>query len=205
MLRIGVTGGIGSGKSIVCSIFERLGVPILFADQLARDISDNDPAVRMELTQLLSENAYRADGTLNRSYVASRLFSDRSIRKRVNAIVHPRVQKEIERRFELLEGRGERLAMIEAALIYEAGLEKILDAVIVVESNEKARVQRIVGRDGITAGEVRKRMKAQLDSKKKLQKADYVVRNNGSLQELETSVTFLYTLFVQLADGNSRG
>lgn len=205
MLRIGITGGIGSGKTIVCSIFERQGVPVLYADQIAKEISDTDSSVKKRLKNLLGEEAYHNDGTLNRSFVASRLFSDQKIQMKINAIVHPHVQEEIRRRFDAFERGGEVIVIAEAALIYEAGLDKILDSVIVIEADEKTRVQRIVDRDGLTADAVRGRMKAQMDAKKKVQKADYVIRNIGSVHDLEASVRFLHTLFLQLAGGLSRG
>ncbi|HEY6952421.1 MAG TPA: dephospho-CoA kinase, partial [Bacteroidota bacterium] len=95
IVTVGVTGGIGSGKTEMCRIFESLGVPVLYADEIARDISNYDPVAKQELRNLLGEKAYTADGVLDRAFVASKVFSSTSVQKKVNAIIHPRVEEEI--------------------------------------------------------------------------------------------------------------
>jgi dephospho-CoA kinase len=195
MLRIGVTGGIGSGKSEVCRLFERELVPVLYADLIANELSESDPDLRDSIKKLLGYPAYKADGTMDRSYVASRVFSNKSIRKKINTLIHPKVDAELDRRFLELERRGTSHAIVEAALIYEAGLDKKLDAVVVVEADKETRIGRVVQRDGSTREAVLDRMKAQLDTKQKIRKADYVVYNNGSTAELEEKVKLLNVIF----------
>jgi len=199
ILKIGVTGGIGSGKTAVCSAFARFGIPIILADDIAKELSNSDPAVRKQLIALLGKSAYRNDGSLDRSFVASHLFSDKIKQRKVEAIIHPRVEKEIERRIKALANNGERIAVVEAALIYEAGLDKKLNSVIVVDADESERINRVRKRDVVSEEAVRSRMAAQLDVKKKLEKADYVIHNNGSIDELESKVQFLYNIFNRLA------
>jgi dephospho-CoA kinase len=199
ILKIGITGGIGSGKTAVCSAFARFGVPIIFADDIAKELCNSDSAVRKKLIALLGKSAYKADGSLDRSFVASHLFSDKILQRKVEAVIHPRVEKEIERRTKELAHNGESIVVIEAALIYEAGLDKKLDAVVVVDADESERISRVRRRDVVSEDAVRSRITAQLDVKKKLEKAEYVVSNNGSIDELESKVRFLCTIFKQLA------
>ena len=194
--RIGVTGGIGSGKTAVCRMFEERGIPVLYADSIAREISDTDAGVKRRIATLFGVEAYDSAGKLNRRYIASVAFGNTRVQTQLNAIIHPKVEKELDRR-----SRDVSLAIpfvvIEAALIYEAGLDKMLDAIVVVDAEESLRVKRVVERDRVTSEEVKKRIKAQWSQAEKLDRADVVIRNNGTLAELESQVDFLYTLFVK--------
>ncbi|MEK6756072.1 MAG: dephospho-CoA kinase [Bacteroidota bacterium] len=198
ILRIGVTGGIGSGKSLVCTLFARLGVPVLSADTLAKELMVKDSALRTAILKLLGASAYKPDGSLDRQYVASKIFSNKTLQKKINAAVHPRVEKELDRQLDELDRQGAKMAIVEAALIYEAGYDKKLDIVIVVDADERERVRRIAERDHTAEDEVRKRMRSQWSAGRKVQKADYVIRNDGSIEQLETNVRFLHTLFTSL-------
>jgi dephospho-CoA kinase len=200
LIAIGVTGGIGSGKTEVCKIFERFGVPVLSADIIAKEVSNYDPRVRQLLVKLLGPQAYTSDGVLDRAYVASKVFSSKSIQKRINAIIHPRVEEEITRRFSELERGGTPIGIVEAALIYEAGLDRLLDTVVVVDAVEEARIDRVVKRDASSRASVLERMKAQMDPSAKLRKADYIIHNEGTIEELEQKVKFLYSIFQNLTD-----
>ncbi len=204
MLAIGITGGIGSGKTTVCEMFSRLGVPILSADELGRNLSDWDPAVRLQLIDLLGSSAYTADGKLDRPFVASRVFSNARIRRQVECIVHPRVEQEIENRLNELRRDGQKIVLVEAALIYEVGLQKKLDAVIVVDSDEALRIRRVRKRDGSSEEDIRKRSAAQMKTAKKVVKAEFVLKNNNSLEALETNVHFLYSILIALSNEKRR-
>ncbi|MCX6135229.1 MAG: dephospho-CoA kinase [Ignavibacteriales bacterium] len=199
ILRIGVTGGIGSGKSLVCSTFSRLGVPVLSADKIAKELMSGNATLRKALLTLLGSSTYRSNGELNRQYVASTIFSNPALHGKVNALVHPRVEAEVGKRFVKLEKAGVRLGIVEAALIYEAGFDKHLDYVIVVDAPEADRIRRVVRRDKLTAVDVRKRIRSQQSTQSKLRKADYVVRNNGSIDDLKVSVEFLLSILENIA------
>jgi dephospho-CoA kinase len=198
MVRLGVTGGIGSGKSLVCALFAQLGVPVLSADIIAKEIMGSDDEVKQQVLRLLGEAAYRQDGSLDRPFVASMVFSNKSLQKKLNAIVHPRVEKELDRRLAELEKSGVKVAIVEAALIYEAGYDRRLDAVIVVDADERERLRRIVDRDKSSPSDVLKRTRSQWDVARKLRKADYVIRNDGSKEDLERNVRFLHNLFTHI-------
>ncbi|MGD0038194.1 MAG: dephospho-CoA kinase, partial [Bacteroidota bacterium] len=187
-----------------CSFFTRLGVPALFADDIAKELSSTDLTIRRKLIDLLDESTFQANGSLNRSFIASEMFSNKSLKQKVESIVHPCVEKEIERQIKELANRGQPIVIVEAALIYEAGLHKKLDAIVVVDADESVRISRVRKRDVVSEDAVRSRMTAQLDVKKKLEKADYIIYNNGTLEELESKVQFLYIVFKQLADEDSR-
>ncbi len=198
-IRIGVTGGIGSGKSTVCTMFERRGVPVLYADDIAKNIATGDPAARRHILKHFGDKAYLPDGSLNRSYIASAVFSDKKLQDTLNTIIHPRVRRMLLKEFQRFETTKTPLVIVEAALIYEAGLDTDMDAVIVVDAKEQTRIQRVMERDGSSQADVAKRIKAQWNPARKIARADYVIQNNGSLNELETNVAFLHTLFLTLA------
>lgn len=204
ILKIGVTGGIGSGKTTVCAIFGRLGVPVLYADDISKELSNNDPVIRKKLKALLGDSAYMDGGLLNRSFVASKIFSIKSLQRKVEAVIHPRVDRERQYRIDRLRKEGNRIIIIESALLYEAGLNKKLDAVVVVDADKTERINRVRKRDVISEDTVRGRIFAQLDVKKKLEKADYVIFNDGTLEELESKVRFLYTIFEQITNEDKR-
>jgi dephospho-CoA kinase len=204
ILKVGITGGIGSGKTTVCEIFTRLGLPVLRSDDIAKEISNSDPGIRSKLIALLGSEAYLLDTSLNRPFIASKIFSDKVLQRKVESIIHPKVEKERNRRIAELSKQGHWMMIIEAALIYEAGLDKKLDAVVVVNADEDLRIKRTCARLNISEVEVRARISAQLDVQKKLEKAEYSIQNNGSLEELESKVRFLYTIFQLLAREEKR-
>lgn len=201
--KIGVTGGIGSGKSEVCRIFERLGIPVLYADDIAKELSNSDPRIKEALRHLLGDKTFTSDGMLDRAFIASRIFTNKSLQKKINAIVHPRVEEVIAQKIAELEETGKPIAIVEAALIYEAGLDKILDAVIVIDADKESKIARVMKRDGISRESVLSRMKSQMNPSSKLNKADYSILNNGTKMELEQKVLFLNSIFQNLARINS--
>ncbi len=203
ILKIGVTGGIGSGKSEVCRMFEKRGVPVIYADAVARDISNYDAEVQTLLRRLLGDKAYTSDGVLDRAYVASRIFSNSGLRKKINAVVHPRVERSIAGKVEELDRAGKRMVIVEAALIYEAGLDKTLDVILVVDADEETRIARVMGRDGVVREQVLHRIASQRDPAAKVNAADYVIGNNGTKEELEQKVTFFHSVFQNLAGDNA--
>jgi dephospho-CoA kinase len=194
ILRVGVTGGIGSGKTLVCSMFSTLGIPVLSADDIAKELMHADVNLRTRLRALLGASAYGPDGVLDRKFVAGKIFSDTSLQKKVNKLVHPLVEADIEKRFRALQQDGHRTGIVEAALIYEAGFDKHLDIVIVVVAPKEERVRRVMARDRSSVEQVEGRIAAQFAPEKKAQKADYILRNSGSLSDLESSVKFLSTI-----------
>ncbi len=189
---VGVTGGIGSGKSAVCAVFSSLGRIVISADRIGREISNWDETTKGAIRKLLGDEAYGADGMLRRTYVAERVFSDSRLRKGLEKIIHPGVFRQIDARVaQLTEAERSPYVIVEAALIYETGMDKRLDAVVVVDADEETRIARIIERDGVARSSVVQKMRAQLPQETKKRKADFVIKNGTARQELEKSVKFV--------------
>jgi dephospho-CoA kinase len=199
ILKVGITGGIGSGKSLVCSLFEKDGVPVLYADAIAREISDGDEKIRKAIIRLLGKESYDADGSLDRPYVAEKIFGNKSLHQKLNRIVHPEVTREITRRLDELGKAGQPIALVEAALIFEAGLNKHLDYVVVVEAEEATRIGRLMDRDRTTEEQIRRRMNSQWNSEEKIKRADFVLYNNGTKEELTQRVELLRNVLAAMS------
>ncbi len=178
-LRVGITGGIGSGKTTVCRLFEVLGIPVYNADAWAKWLIAHDPKVRADVTALLGQEAYLPDGTYQRAYVAARVFADAHLLQALNAIVHPAVERHSRQWHETQAAKGCPYTLKEAALLVESGSHRFLDALIVVCAPEAVRLQRVMQRDGLSEAEVRARMQRQLPEADKVTLADFVVLNDG--------------------------
>jgi dephospho-CoA kinase len=195
----GVTGGIGSGKSAVCSSFARLGRAVLSADGLARDIMDRDAEVKEQVERLLGKAAYVPEGILDRKFVAARVFTDPVAKDHLDAIVHPAVFREIDKQVSRLSPHErEPYVVIEAALIYESRMEKRLDYVIVVQADEETRIRRVMQREHCTREEVLRRIEAQMPADAKVKRADFVIRNDAGQEQLPSKVRFVDLLLTGL-------
>lgn len=183
---IGITGGIGSGKSSVSKIVELLGFPVFYADTESKDILANHPKAVEEITKLLGQNAYTSMGKPNKVFIADKIFSDDQLRLKVNAILHPLVYEAFDafiQRYQTAE-----LIFHEAALIYQSGFDKKMDSVIFVASSEELRVNRVVQRDKISKEQVLARMAAQGNQEEFEKKSEFVITNDGTMQDLERKV-----------------
>ena len=176
MKKVGVTGGIGSGKTMVCSVFEHLGIPVYSADDRARVLMEQSSEVRKPIMGLLGEDAYRA-GKLNKPLLTRKLFDDPDLREQINRIVHPVVFEDFLAWSE--KYRRKHYVIQEAAIIFESGADRFLDQVINVYAPVRTRIDRLVKRDGSNAGEIRKKMKSQMSEKERRQRADYTLVNDG--------------------------
>jgi len=176
-LLVGVTGGIGSGKSTVCKIFEFLGVPVYYADDRAKAIMVESPEVIVQISNLFGSQAYRSDGTLNRKHIAYVAFNNKEKLDKLNKIVHPAVFEDSQTW--LHANIGSAYCIKEAALLVESGSYKYLDKLIVVTAPEGIRLQRVLERDKTTKEAVLSRMASQLPEEIKVKHADYIIENDG--------------------------
>ncbi|HEX4337712.1 MAG TPA: dephospho-CoA kinase [Polyangiaceae bacterium] len=180
----GLTGGIGSGKSTVARRFRARGLPVLDADQLARDVVAKGTTGLAEIVARFGEGVLDADGSLDRKKLAALVFKDDEARKALNIITHPRVGSLLTKRAEELARRGEPLACYEVPLLFETGLDTVLRPVVVVAAPLDARVERTMVRDAGTEDDVTSRVRAQMPLEEKVRRADYVIDNAGAPEDL---------------------
>jgi len=174
MLKIGLTGGIGSGKSTVARIFEVLSIPVYYADEAARRLMNEHQELKNQIRELFGEAAY-IDGQLNRAYIGGTVFSDAGKLARLNAIVHPKTREDAAA---WMRKQHASYAIKEAALIFEAGLETGLDQVIGVTAPVELRIARVMKRDGVSREKVLERMNRQMDEKEKMKRCDFIIEND---------------------------
>jgi dephospho-CoA kinase len=174
VLRVGLTGGIGSGKSTVAQIFEVLGIPVYYADIAAKKIMNEDEGLRSAITNVFGEQAYTSN-MLNRKYISSIVFSDPAKLQQLNSLVHPATKNDGET---WMKQQISPYAIHEAALIFEAEVSDRLDHVIGVSSPIELRIKRAIERDKVSREEVLKRMDQQLDEELKMSKCDFVIIND---------------------------
>jgi len=194
----GITGGIGSGKSTVCSFLKEKGVVILEADPLAKRLTESSPQVRQALVSNFGAEVYLPDGSVNKQRMRELVFGEPGARQKINNIIHPPVLEWIQNEAARLRSEENRnLVGVEAALIFESGMEAILDAVVLVAAPDARRVEWVRQRDALSVGQVNARMGAQIDVDEAVGRADYVVDNTGSLSELRTATDALYDWLLQ--------
>lgn len=174
MLKVGITGGIGSGKSIVAKVFETLGVPVYYADTASKRLMNEDEDLKQQISKEFGETSYK-DGQLNRSYLSSIVFNNPEKLAILNAIVHPATILDAEKWMRL---QTTPYAIKEAAIIFESGSQEYLDKIIGVYAPSSLRIQRTMQRDNVTREEVLSRMNKQIDEEIKMRLCDYVITNN---------------------------
>lgn len=199
MLRIGITGGYGSGKSTASGYFEQKGYPVIYADPLAKTLMTEDAEIQKKLTTLLGNDAYNPDRTLNTQYVAGIIFNEPGKKRALERIVHPAVLQAVDTFFRERKQESRHVSsFVEAALIFESRMEKMLDYVIAVTAPEEQRIRRIMKRDGTGEEEIRKRMAAQHSDEYYKTRADFVIENTRDIPGLHQRCAFLETLFLSM-------
>ncbi len=188
MLKIAVTGGAGSGKTTVVRMFKELGAQVLDADEVAREVVAVGAPAWEELRRTWGPDFFKEDGSLDRARVAQRVFSDPEARRRLNDLIHPQVARKIKERLEALEKQGAPLVVVEVPLLFEAGLQRAYERIVVVFAAPGDQVSRLEARDHRPEGEIAGILKAQWPLKEKLAQADYVVDNRGTLSDTRRQV-----------------
>ena len=187
MLVFGLTGNIGTGKSTVARLFAERGVPVIDADQVAREVvAPGTPGLAEVVARFPA--VLTASGELDRKALADRVFADAQERAALNAILHPRIGAEVRARLDRLAARGAPVAIYEAALIVENGLHHGLVGLIVVNAPVEEQIRRLRARDGMTEEEARARIRAQLPAQEKVKAADFVIENTGATELLRAQV-----------------
>ena len=192
MKRIALTGGMGTGKSHVRAVFAALGVPTIDADTLARDVvAHGTPGFDAVVAQF-GRGILTADGDLDRRALAAQVFADVEKRRALEAILHPAIKGAIDQWFASLNPDAQPFAIADIPLLYEVGLDKEYDEVIVTSCTPQTQKRRIMARDNLDAGEVQRRLDAQMPIDEKVRRATYVVDTNGSLVQTNAQVHKLY-------------
>jgi dephospho-CoA kinase len=187
MLKIGITGGIGSGKTTVCKMFEKLGVPVYYADDRAKHLMQHEHFLIDQIKKNFGDDVY-VNGSLDRKALAAKVFNDKEKLALLNSLVHPAVYRDTERWIEEQKEKKIPYIIKEAALLVETGSYKALDKLIVVTAPLSDRVERITERDKSNIDEVMARVKNQLPEEEKVKLADFIITNNGALADLEVQV-----------------
>lgn len=171
--RLGITGGIGSGKTTVCRIFRVLGVPVFVADVAARQLMNNDPAIRSEINKIAGKDLYEG-GELDRRELARLIFNEPDMLQKVNASVHPAVLREFEAWSSVIDAP---YVIMEAAILFEARADRLVDRVISISAPVEERISRVMGRSEISREEVLERINNQMEDNEREEQSYYVINN----------------------------
>jgi dephospho-CoA kinase len=191
MLRIGLSGGIGSGKSTVAGILAKMGYPVFYSDHEAKRLYDENPVLQKQLVDLFGPAIYR-DGQLNKAFLAQQLFSNAELKAQVTALVHPLVRKAFE---VWAQQQASDLVFNEAAILFETGAYKDFDATVLVTARIETRIERVQKRDLISREAVLQRIANQWPDSKKMNLTPYIITNDGQplLQQIEDVISKLKT------------
>lgn len=185
---IGITGGIGCGKTLVAHKLEDKGFKVFYADPIAKQLYNKDIVLVNKIVKAFGKDVLNYKGKLNLPKLRKIIFANKENYKKINSIVHPVVIDYIHNQAKKLK---QRIIIIESALVFESSLHKILDYVIMIYSNKKNRIERIMLRDGAKKKEVEQIMKYQIDERVKMEKSDFVIVNNKTLEDLYDNIEFI--------------
>ncbi len=173
-MKLGVTGGIGSGKTSVCRVFNVLGIPVFSADPEARQIMENDEGIIRRINSIAGKNLY-INGSLDRMELATLIFNDQILLDKVNSLVHPVVFDHF-KRWELEQSAP--YVIMEAAILFESGASKLVDRIVTVVAPMEERVDRVIHRNNLSREQVMERMRNQMDDETRIRSSDYVIQNS---------------------------
>ena len=176
MIKVGITGGIGSGKTTICHFFELLDIPVFTADTQAKRLMVTSPDIKNRLISILGKDIYFKDQSLDRKKIAKLIFNSPDLLSKINALVHPAVQKEFEK---WCVKQNSHYVLFEAAILFECGLYKKMDINVLITASEENRINRVIIRDNISKKEVKSKIAKQWKDEKKEGYADYIIHNDN--------------------------
>ncbi len=201
MVSVGITGRIGSGKTLVCKLFSDSGVPVFYSDAVARELSDTHTEIKEKIFQEFGREAYQKNTKkLDRQLLADIVFNDQTKLEILNSIIHPYVFKEYELWKEkiFLPKSKIKYCLAESAILFESGFSEIMDYTLSVISDDKICLTRVQERDKTEITQVKKRMKFQLPNEILQEESDFTILNNGTIEDLQQKVKFFHSLFSML-------
>ena len=197
MLIIGLTGGIGSGKTTVSNLFKNLGVPIIDTDVIARELVDNDHSVLEEITDAFGKIILDDDGLLDRNILAKIIFSHEHKKQQLEKILHPKIRTKVEKAIKIYRAKPNQpqYIIVVIPLLFETNFHQLIDKILVVIANEENKIKRIIQRDGRTPEDILSIIKSQVSDSKRISEADDIIENNCDIKELETKIQGLHDKF----------
>ena len=195
-LRIGITGGIGSGKSKFCEVAKSLGYKVLLADEISKDILANDSDVKKEIIESFGASSF-IDNAPNKKFLAEQVFSNPEQLLKINSILHPPTLSRINKLMDEYL-KTDNLVFVESALIYEIEIEEMFDYVVLVTATDENKIKRVSERSGLSAEEIKKRIDNQLTDDEKKGWADFTLENNGTEQDFANKCGFIINLLKSL-------
>jgi dephospho-CoA kinase len=199
---IGLTGGIGSGKSTVAQLFREENIPVVDADRISRDVTSPGKPAYIDIVGKFGAQVLLPDGRIDRKKLGAIVFADPGKRSALEAITHPRIGEGIRDAIRALASEGHEIAIVEAALIFEKGRQGIVQTVIGVRCGRRLQVERLMSRDGIPQEEALRIVSVQMDPEEKVQASDYVIDNSGDLAETRAQVRALVSKLRRLSEGD---
>jgi dephospho-CoA kinase len=195
-LKVGITGGIGSGKTVVSDYLKSLGYPIVYADEVAKQVMKEDEEVKKKIVEAFGEEAYSGE-EINKEYLAEKIFASKENVELINSIVHPPTIKRIKDL--VYENAGETdFVFVESALIYESKFYHFFDHVILIVADEDIKIRRLLERGEGTVEEIKRKMASQWQDSAKQDKADFILANNGTPEELYGKIDFILHLMKRM-------
>ena len=201
MLKIGLTGGIGCGKTVVSDIFSSLGIPIIDADIIAHNLVNTNASILQEITNAFGQDILSLDGTLNRKKLAQIVFNQKSNKQQLEQILHPKVQIEASRQLRQLESSKQPpdYVILAIPLLIEANYQSFIDRILVVISDEELRIKRVHKRDHRGLNEIRSIINNQISDDERLKVADDIIENNSDFKMLESQVRNIHKSYLTLS------
>lgn len=205
MLKIGLTGGIGSGKTAVSSVFEKLGIPVIDTDVIAHDLVNNNESILKQITDTFGPDLLKLNGELNRKKLAQLVFNKKENKQSLENILHPRIKSEVLRQIKRLSSSQNPPAylIIVIPLLIESDYHDIIDRILVVIADEAVRIARVQKRDKRSLSEIRAIINNQVDDSKRLDEADDIIENNSNINMIDKQVEDLHEKFVRLSEANT--
>lgn len=197
MIRIGLTGGIGSGKTTVSDLFAELGVPVIDTDIIARHLVDNDPEILAAIRDTFGDEVIAADGRLDRQQLAAIVFRDADKKHQLESILHPAIRRIVLQQADSHAGSAHYVILV-VPLLFETDFQQLVDRKLVVTADEAVRGERVQQRDGRHPDEIRAIMAQQLDDTTRSHKADDIIDNNGDIRQLTDRVRALHAQYSSL-------